>query len=173
MSRRDFYEEEKLKRTVYIFGIVLVLSVVIFLTIFVMYNKKLKEESSENLLSLGSMNDIVANDELEETSKKVTDSNYSKCSGDKTKDLQVVSCSWEGTSLVLLMVMRASAPSPERVMRRAFISSNSAKKVATRSDFVSAPSNNESYFISFLWRKLRNTYTIFEETDTIFRATMP
>lgn len=68
MSRREFYEEEKLKRTVYIFGIVLVLSIVIFLTIFVMYNKKLKEESSENLLSLGSMNDIVSNDELEETS---------------------------------------------------------------------------------------------------------
>lgn len=68
MSRRDFYEEEKLKRTVYIFGVVLVLSIVIFLTIFVMYNKKLKEESSENLLSLGSMNDIVSNDELTATS---------------------------------------------------------------------------------------------------------
>lgn len=68
MSRRDFYEEEKLKRIVYIFGIVLILAIVTFLTIFVMYNKKLKEESSKNLLSLGSMNDIVSNDELAETS---------------------------------------------------------------------------------------------------------
>lgn len=68
MGRREFFEEQKLKRLVYVFSIALVLSVVIFLTIFVMYNKKLKEESSRSLLSLEKMNDIVDNSELKEAS---------------------------------------------------------------------------------------------------------
>ena len=41
MKRREFYEEEKIKRYIYVFSITLILSVIIFLTIFVMYNKKL------------------------------------------------------------------------------------------------------------------------------------
>ena len=68
MGRRDFYEEEKLKKLVYVFSVVLVLSVVLFLTIFVMYNKRLKNESMSNLENLGMMEDIVPNDEIEETS---------------------------------------------------------------------------------------------------------
>ena len=42
MGRRDFYQEEKIKKYVYVFSITLVLSIVVFLTIFVMYNKKMK-----------------------------------------------------------------------------------------------------------------------------------
>ena len=59
--------EEKIKRYVYVFGITLALSIVIFLTIFVMYNKKMRKESL-NLDNLGMVQDIVSNDELEETS---------------------------------------------------------------------------------------------------------
>ena len=68
MKRKDFYEQEKLKKTIYMFSITLVLSIVIFLTIFVMYNKKLKSESIKNLESLGKIEEIVSNEELEETS---------------------------------------------------------------------------------------------------------
>ncbi len=68
MGRRDFYEEEKMKRTIYVFGITLILSIVIFLTIFVMYNKKMKKEANYNLDNLGALEDIVENDSLEETS---------------------------------------------------------------------------------------------------------
>lgn len=68
MKRREFYEEEKIKRYIYVFSITLILSVIIFLTIFVMYNKKLKNESSLNLENLGMVQDIVLNDDLEETS---------------------------------------------------------------------------------------------------------
>ena len=39
MGRREFFEEQKLKRLVYVFSITLVVSIAIFLTIFVMYNK--------------------------------------------------------------------------------------------------------------------------------------
>ena len=67
MRRKDFYQEEKIKRYVYVFGITLALSIVIFLTIFVMYNKKMRKESL-NLDNLGMGQDIVSNDELEETS---------------------------------------------------------------------------------------------------------
>ena len=42
MSRREYYEEQKLKKIVKVFAITLVLSIVAFLSIFVMYNKKLK-----------------------------------------------------------------------------------------------------------------------------------
>ena len=68
MKRKDFYEQEKLKKTIYMFSITLVLSIVMFLTIFVMYNKKLKSESIKNLESLGKIEEIVSNEELEETS---------------------------------------------------------------------------------------------------------
>jgi murein DD-endopeptidase MepM/ murein hydrolase activator NlpD len=68
MKRREYYEEQKLKKLVYVFSIALILSIVIFLTIFVMYNQKLKSESNESLLELSKMNDIVSNDDLKETS---------------------------------------------------------------------------------------------------------
>lgn len=68
MRKRDFFEERKLKRLIYIFSITLVISVIAFLAIFVMYNNKLKEESNEQLLSLQQMSDIVPNEELEEAS---------------------------------------------------------------------------------------------------------
>lgn len=68
MGRREIFEEQKLKKLVYIFSITLVISIIIFITLFTMYNKKLKEQSRESLTELGKMNNIVSNDELEETS---------------------------------------------------------------------------------------------------------
>lgn len=66
MGRRDFFEEKKLKRIIYVFTITLIISIIAFLTIFIMYNKKLKEESSSQILELGKLNDIVSNEELED-----------------------------------------------------------------------------------------------------------
>lgn len=100
MGRREFFEEQKLKRLVYVFSITLVVSIAIFLTIFVMYNKRLKEESSQSLMSLEKMNDIVDNSELEEasyssdstvknsnnTSNTVSSNNTNKETSDKTKN---------------------------------------------------------------------------------------
>ncbi len=79
MGRREYYEEQKLKKLVYVFASVLIISVVVFLTFFVMYNKKLKESSNQSLLELGKMSEIVSNEDLEETSfssdKSVNSSN--------------------------------------------------------------------------------------------------
>lgn len=79
MGRREYYEEQKLKKLVYVFASVLIISVVVFLTVFVMYNKKLKESSNQSLLELGKMSEIVSNEDLEETSfssdKSVNSSN--------------------------------------------------------------------------------------------------
>ncbi len=68
MGRRDFFEERKLKRLIYVFCITLVISVIAFLAIFVLYNNKLKEQSNEHLLELSQLNAIVPNEGLEETS---------------------------------------------------------------------------------------------------------
>lgn len=68
MGRREYYEEQKLKKLVNVFSIVLAVSIVVFLTVFVMYNKKLKENSNQSLVELGKMNDIVSNEEIKETS---------------------------------------------------------------------------------------------------------
>ena len=79
MGRREYYEEQKLKKLVYVFASVLAISVVVFLTVLVMYNKKLKERSNQSLLELGKMSEIVSNEDLEETSfssdKSVASSN--------------------------------------------------------------------------------------------------
>lgn len=76
MGRREYYEEEKMKKIATVFSITLILAIVIFLTVFVMYNKKLKAESNSNIENLGKLNEIVSNEELEETSYS-TDSNIS------------------------------------------------------------------------------------------------
>lgn len=68
MGKRNFYQEEKMKRYIYVFGVTLILSIVVFLTIFVMYNKKMKKETSMAMENIGTIEDIVSNDELTETS---------------------------------------------------------------------------------------------------------
>ena len=68
MGKRNFYQDEKMKKYIRVFGITLVASVVVFLTIFVMYNKKMKKEASMAFENLGTIEDIVSNDNLEATS---------------------------------------------------------------------------------------------------------
>lgn len=68
MRRKEYYEEQKLKRLVKVFSITLVLSIVVFLSIFVMYNKRLKAQSESMVSELGKLNDIVPNDNFESTS---------------------------------------------------------------------------------------------------------
>ena len=83
MGRRDFYQEEKIKKYVYVFSITLVLSIVVFLTIFVMYNKKMKKESNMALENLGTIEDIVSNDNLTETTSMSSDSTAKEASSKK------------------------------------------------------------------------------------------
>lgn len=62
MSRRDYFkEEDKLKKISIIFGIVLVLTMTVFIMIFNLYNKKLGEEARKSVLELGSINAVVPN----------------------------------------------------------------------------------------------------------------
>jgi murein DD-endopeptidase MepM/ murein hydrolase activator NlpD len=63
MSKRDFFEDDKTNKMIGIFCIVLVISVIVFLIIFSMYNKKLKEEANLSVLEIGAVNTIVPNDE--------------------------------------------------------------------------------------------------------------
>lgn len=83
MGRRDFYQEEKIKKYVYVFSITLVLSIVVFLTIFVMYNKKMKKEANMALENLGMIEDIVSNDNLTETTSMSSDLTAKEASSKK------------------------------------------------------------------------------------------
>lgn len=75
MGRRDFFEQEKKRKIVTIFAVAVVLSVVAFVTIFVMYSKSLNDEAEANLLALTQEDEnVVPNEELQEASY----------SGDKT-----------------------------------------------------------------------------------------
>ena len=82
MGRRDFFEERKLKRLVYIFATTLALSIIAFVVIFVMYNNKLKEEA---YLGLKQINDIVPNDNLKEASS-TSDKNISEIKETNSKN---------------------------------------------------------------------------------------
>lgn len=68
MRRRTFLEEDNLKRMIYAFSITLVISIVAFGIIFIMYNRKLREESNSNLLNLSQESIVVENDNISETS---------------------------------------------------------------------------------------------------------
>jgi len=80
MSRRDFFEQEKKRKMIATFAVAIVLSIVVFVTVFVMYISNLNNEAEENLLALSGENEnIVSNDDLEEASyssdKTVNNSN--------------------------------------------------------------------------------------------------
>lgn len=69
MGRRDFFEQEKKRKMVTIFAVAVVLSVVAFVTIFVMYSKSLNDEAEANLLALTQEDEnVVSNEELQEAS---------------------------------------------------------------------------------------------------------
>lgn len=104
MGRREYYEDQKLKKIVYVFASVLVVSIVVFLTLLVAYNKKLKENSTQSLLNLGKMNDIVSNEDLEETSyssdktvQSATNTSKNETAGNTTKKEKVNTTPVEST----------------------------------------------------------------------------
>lgn len=69
MSRRDFFEQEKRRKMVTTFALAIGLSIVAFVTIFVMYSKKLNDEAESNLFALTQQDgNIVSNEDLQETS---------------------------------------------------------------------------------------------------------
>lgn len=69
MGRRDFFEQEKKRKMITTFALAIGLSVVVFVTIFVMYTKKLNDEAEANLLALSQQEEnVVPNEELQETS---------------------------------------------------------------------------------------------------------
>lgn len=68
MSRREYYESQRLKKIATIFGIVLIVSIIIFLVIFELYNQNLKKEAQKNMSNLRKINEIVENNDFEETS---------------------------------------------------------------------------------------------------------
>lgn len=68
MSRREILEERKMKNLIYAFTVTLIISIITFIIVFVSYNRKLKKQSEESLLELGRVNEIVSNNEIEETS---------------------------------------------------------------------------------------------------------
>lgn len=68
MSRREILEEKKMKNLIYVFVITLIISIIAFILVFVSYNRKLKKQSEETLLELGRVNEIVSNNEIQETS---------------------------------------------------------------------------------------------------------
>ena len=95
MGRRDFYQEERIKKYVYVFSITLVLSIVVFLTIFVMYNKKMRKEANMALENLEMIEDIVSNDNLTETS--ISSDLTAKDKGNSAKKNEVDSKSTNNT----------------------------------------------------------------------------
>ena len=68
---RDFFEKERKRKMVTTFALVAGLAVIVFVTVFVMYSKKLDDDAEANLLALTEQvkdENIVSNDELEATS---------------------------------------------------------------------------------------------------------
>lgn len=67
---RDFFEKERKRKMVTTFALTVGLAIVVCVTIFVMYSKKLNDDAEANLLALTTENDenIVSNDDLQQTS---------------------------------------------------------------------------------------------------------
>ncbi len=70
MGRRDFFEREKKKKMITTFCMAVGLAVVVFVTVFVMYTKRLNDEAEQNLLALTEEenSNLVSNEDLQEAS---------------------------------------------------------------------------------------------------------
>ena len=76
MSRRDYFrEEDKLKKIAIVFSFTLFLTIIIFIAIFSLYNKKLREDAERSLLELGSINAVVPNSSTLEITNPVSSTN--------------------------------------------------------------------------------------------------
>lgn len=73
MSRRDYFREEnKLRKITLVFGITLILTIVVFIAVFSLYNKKLREDAQRSILELGSINAVVPNSSVSEITNPVS-----------------------------------------------------------------------------------------------------
>lgn len=73
MSRRDYFREEnKLRKITIVFGVTLILTIVVFIAIFSLYNKKLREDAERSILELGSINAVVPNSSVSEITNPVS-----------------------------------------------------------------------------------------------------
>ena len=89
MGKRELEEEEKLKKVVYVFMIVLLVSIVIFISLFTAYNRKLREESNSALINLGKEEKILDNSEIEDTNPVSYSSDLSVADRKSTNSLNV------------------------------------------------------------------------------------
>lgn len=76
MSRRNYFREEnKLRKIAIAFCITLIITIVAFVLIFNLYNKKLRENAQKSLLELGSVNAVVPNSSVTEIANPASGSN--------------------------------------------------------------------------------------------------
>ena len=76
MGRRDYFKaENKFQKIAIVFSITLVLTIIVFIAIFNLYNKKLQENAQRSILELGSVNAVVPNSSISEISNPVSSSN--------------------------------------------------------------------------------------------------
>lgn len=94
MSRRDYFREEnKLRKITIVFGVTLILTIVIFIAIFSLYNKKLREDAERSILELGSINAVVPNSSVSEITNPVsttTDKGINQVKNQTKTEKQVV-----------------------------------------------------------------------------------
>lgn len=65
MSRRE-YQENKLRKNAIAFSITLIITIIAFILIFSLYNRKLREDAEQSILELGSVNAVVPNSSITE-----------------------------------------------------------------------------------------------------------
>lgn len=135
MSRRDFFEQEKRKKMVTTFTIAIILSIVACVTIFVMYSKRLNDEAEANLFAVTEKNDIVVNDDFEETSytqdKTIEDTNNIIVELDKTNTVENTVKSPDSKEPVSSVVTQKNEVEEEKVAETPNVEESQAQNTET------------------------------------------
>ena len=145
MSRKN-YTEEKMKKYVYIFSVTLLISIIVFISLFVEYNKKLKETAYQELSKLNKESEIVDNKELED----FKETSYSKDATIESSNINKTNIKANNNAIKKEIKKDINNNSIENVVNQENVSREDTNTIDTNQNIVQDNSISENEVLNFI-----------------------
>ena len=145
MSRKN-YTEEKMKKYVYIFSVTLLISIIVFISLFVEYNKKLKETAYQELSKLNKESEIVDNKELED----FKETSYSKDATIESSNINKTNIKANNNAIKKEIKKDINNNSKENAVNQENVSREDTNTIDTNQNIVQNSNHSENEVLNFV-----------------------
>ena len=145
MGRKN-YTEEKMKKYVYIFSVTLLISIIVFISLFVEYNKKLKETAYQELSKLNKESEIVDNKELED----FKETSYSKDATIESSNINKTNIKANNNDIKKEIKKDINNNSIENVVNQENVSREDTNTIDTNQNIVQNSNHSENEVLNFV-----------------------